>query len=213
MAIVLNVLLLAGAYLLGSIPTAVWVGRFFFNSDIRDYGSGNAGATNTIRVFGWKPGIIVMIVDLMKGFAAVKLAFLSTTFLAGSEHFVNFKILLGVLAIIGHIFPIFAGFRGGKGVATLFGVILSINPFAALISVGVFLLCLAITQYVSLSSMVAGLAFPVTIVFIIHTTYSSLVLFSLLVAILLMITHQKNIERLLNRQESKATFLWKKSRN
>src|ERR1700740_3421660 len=109
-----QVLPLIAAYLMGSIPTAVWIGRIFYGIDVREYGSGNAGATNTFRVLGKKAGIPVLIIDILKGTAAVSLSFLSG-FQADTPFFTNFQIGLGIAALIGHIFPIFAGFRGGKG--------------------------------------------------------------------------------------------------
>src|ERR1041384_1924996 len=114
------------AYLSGSIPTAVWIGQAFFNIDVREYGSGNAGATNTFRVLGKKAGVAVMMLDIFKGYTATNLAFLiglSITGPSNSVRFINFQLVLGVIAVMGHLFPIFAGFRGGKGVATLFGMI------------------------------------------------------------------------------------------
>src|SRR4051812_18598899 len=123
-------LLIVLAYLIGSIPSAVWISKRFFGIDIREHGSGNAGATNTFRVLGAKTGSIVMLADMMKGFFAVKLSLLSQ-FHIGSEQITNLQICLGLAAVVGHIFPIWAEFRGGKGIATLFGMILSIQPLVA----------------------------------------------------------------------------------
>ena len=190
------------AYLLGSIPTSVWVGKAFFNIDVREFGSGNAGATNTIRVLGKKAGIPVLIIDILKGVAAVMLAYVSD-FPTNSTPFVNYQIALGIAAVIGHIFPVMAGFRGGKGVATLLGVCLAIVPQIAGLAVIVFLLVLLTTQYVSLSSMSAGLSFPIILLTLFPGKPVSLVAFSIIVAILLIITHKKNIQKLLNKQESK----------
>lgn len=190
------------AYLLGSIPTSVWVGKAFFNIDVREFGSGNAGATNTIRVLGKKAGIPVLIIDILKGVAAVMLAYVSD-FPTNSTPFVNYQIALGIAAVTGHIFPVMAGFRGGKGVATLLGVCLAIVPQIAGIAVIVFLLVLLTTQYVSLSSMSAGLSFPIILLTLFPGKPVSLVAFSIVVAILLIITHKKNIQKLLNKQESK----------
>jgi glycerol-3-phosphate acyltransferase PlsY len=190
------------AYLLGSIPTSVWVGKAFFKIDVREFGSGNAGATNTIRVLGKKAGIPVLIIDILKGAAAVMLAYVSN-FATGTTPFINYQIALGVAAVMGHIFPVFAGFRGGKGVATLLGVALAIVPQIAALALVVFLLVLFTTRYVSLSSMSAGLSFPVILLTLFPGKPVSLVAFSIVVAILLIITHKKNIQKLLNRQESK----------
>ncbi len=190
------------AYLLGSIPTSVWWGKSFFDIDVREFGSGNAGATNTIRVLGKKAGIPVLIIDILKGVAAVMLAYVSD-FASNSTPFVNYQIALGVAAVLGHIFPVFAGFRGGKGVATLLGVTLAMVPQIAGLALIVFLIVLVITQYVSLSSMAAGLSFPVILLTLFPGKPVSLVAFSIIVAILLIITHKKNIQKLLNKQESK----------
>lgn len=203
---------LLGAYLLGSIPTAVWIGRAFYGVDVREYGSGNAGATNTFRVLGKKAGIAVMIIDILKGFAATKLAYiigLSVTGPIKSAQFVNFELALGVIAVMGHLFPVFAGFRGGKGVATLFGMVLAVKLPAAMLCVVVFVLVLLISKYVSLSSICAGFTFPLSIIFIFHSTIKSEALYGICVCVLILVTHQKNLERLLKGKESKV-YLFKK---
>ncbi|MNK04760.1 Glycerol-3-phosphate acyltransferase [compost metagenome] len=203
---------LIAAYLLGSIPTAVWLGQAFYGIDVREYGSGNAGATNTFRVLGKKPGIIVMTIDIMKGFTATKLAYfigLSVTGPKYSAQFVNYELALGVIAVMGHLFPIFAGFRGGKGVATLFGMILAVNPPAALLCVTVFVTVLLVSKYVSLSSICAGFTFPLGTVFVFQSSVKAEVLYSICVCVLILVTHQKNIERLLKGKESKV-YLFKK---
>src|SRR6478735_8962400 len=158
-----ELLLILTAYLIGSIPTAVWVSRYFFDIDIRDYGSGNAGATNTFRVLGKKWGAIVMIVDMLKAIVAVKLAFLLPDAFENDLYLINLQLGLGLAAVVGHIFPIWADFRGGKGVASLFGMIMGIQPIVAICCVGVFLLVLFLTRWVSLSSILAGIMFPVFI--------------------------------------------------
>ena len=205
-----NVVILVFAYLLGSVPNAVWIGRVFFNTDVREHGSRNAGSTNTIRVLGYKAGLPVLILDILKGFLAVKLIYFTFYYIPATGEYINFQLLLGLAVIIGHIFPVFANFRGGKGVATLIGVIMAIDPVSTLICIGVFLVTLIITKYVSLSSMIAGLSFPVLVIVVFNTTTSSLVIFSLIVFVLLLFTHQKNIERLVRREESKANFLFKR---
>ncbi len=205
-----NVVILLLAYLLGSIPNAVWIGRLFFSTDVRNHGSKNAGSTNTIRVLGYKAGIPVLLLDILKGFLAVKMIYLTFYYIPATGEYINFQLLLGLAVIIGHIFPVFANFRGGKGVATLIGVILAIDPVSMLICIGVFMVTLLITKYVSLSSMIAGLSFPVLVIVVFNTTTSSLIIFSLIVFVLLLFTHQKNIERLVRNQESKANFLFKR---
>lgn len=207
MQIFIRIVLVILAYLIGSIPTSVWVGKRFFNKDIRDYGSGNAGATNTIRVLGLKAGIPVLLFDLFKGWLVVQLAYLTNFYIPNSDDFITFQLILGGAAILGHIFPIYVGFRGGKGVATLFGIILALYPVPTLICIGIFLIILFLTKYVSLGSITAGFAFPFVVILVFHTTTPSMIVFSLIVAILLLFTHQKNIERLLRKEESKATFL------
>ncbi len=207
-----SLLALAVAYLLGAIPTAVWIGKFFYNVDVREFGSGNAGATNTFRVLGKRAGIPVLAFDILKGALAVMLVWFATEAPQHSEDFVNMQIALGVASVIGHIFPIFAGFRGGKGVATLFGVVLAIHPVACLLSVGVFLLVFLAFRYVSLGSISAGFSYPIIVITLFRNdVVPSLIVFSVLVAVLLLITHQKNIERLLRRQESKIDLFKKKS--
>ncbi len=204
-------LLIIAAYLIGSIPTAVWVGKIFYGLDIREHGSKNAGATNTFRILGKKAGIPVLIIDVLKGFAALKLAFI-TSFLPDTAAFINLQLALGGAALLGHIFPVYVGFKGGKGVATLLGVGLAIHLSATLISAGVFVLILLISRYVSLSSIIAGLTFPFIIIFIFKTTIVSLVIFSVVISVLLIITHQKNITRLINHQESKANIFRRKQK-
>ncbi len=206
-----NILSLLGAYLLGSIPSAVWIGKFFYKIDVREYGSGNAGATNTFRVLGKKAGIPVLLIDTLKGFAAVSLAYLSK-YEPGSNQFINLQLVLGIASLVGHIFPIFASFRGGKGIATLLGIILAVHTSAALISIGIFIVVLLISSYVSLGSMIAAVAFPVIVIVVFQTKVPSLIIFSILIAIMVLITHQKNIERLLRREESKAKIIKKKKK-
>ena len=202
-----NVITLLAAYIMGSIPSAVWIGKIFYGIDVREYGSGNAGATNTFRVLGKKAGIPVMVIDIMKGYAAVQLATLIGNYLPGTQQFVNFKLTLGIAALMGHIFPVLAGFRGGKGIATLLGIVSGVHPPAALICAGIFVITLLASNYVSLSSMISSIAFPIIIMLVYHETIRSLNVFSMFVSILVLITHQKNIERLLKGKERKVNLL------
>ncbi len=202
-----ELILVIAAYLLGSVPTAVWISKGLFNIDIRDYGSGNAGATNSYRVLGSRWGTVVMAVDMLKGLLAVKLAFLIPYYVQNDFARTNFQIGLGLCAVLGHIFPIWAGFRGGKGVATLFGLVLGISPWTALGCVGVFTLVLYVTRFVSLSSILASLAFPVFILLIFNVDNHAYRIFAVAVALLVILTHQKNISRLLRGSESKASIL------
>ena len=212
MTILFNIAILVLAYLVGSIPTSIWIGRYFFDIDIREHGSRNAGSTNAMRILGWKPGLIILIFDIFKGWLAVNLVHLTNYYIPESGDYINFQLLLGMAAIAGHIFPVYVGFRGGKGIATLLGFVLAIDPLTTLICIGVFIVSLLITKYVSLSSMIAGFSFPFVVIFVFKTTTPSLIIFSLIISVLLLFTHQKNIERLLRKEENKALFLMSKKR-
>lgn len=202
--------LLIGAYLLGSIPTAVWWGKRYYGIDVREFGSGNAGATNTFRVLGKKAGIPVLTIDIIKGILAVLLANFSN-FEFDSNQYVNLQLGLGIAALVGHVFPIFAGFRGGKGVATILGVVICLTPITSLLVLLVFLTVLFATRYVSLSSMTAGVSFPFILNFVLKNQNQTLLIFSVFVAVLLIITHKKNISRLIKRQETKVNLFTKKA--
>lgn len=210
----IDILLVTVAYLLGSIPSAVWLSKYVYGMDIREYGSGNAGATNTFRVLGKNAGIIVMLADILKGFIAVKLSLISgyAWHPTPSEPFVNLQVILGIAAVLGHIFPIWADFRGGKGIATLFGMILGIQPLVAVSLIGVFMLMLLVTRYVSLSSISASIAFPVMIFFIFREPEISYRLFAIGTAGLVVLTHHKNISRLLNGNENKVPIFKKRDK-
>jgi acyl phosphate:glycerol-3-phosphate acyltransferase len=207
MSLVIKILLIVFAYLLGSIPSSVWIGRRFYGIDVREHGSGNAGFTNTTRVLGWRAGLPVFLMDILKGYLAVSQLRLFNVYIPGTTDFVNYQLMLGAAAVLGHIFPVYVGFKGGKGVATLLGLLLAIQPQPTLICLGIFMVVFLTTRYVSLSSMIAGFSFPVLIIFVFKTTISSMVIFSMIVSILLLLTHQKNIERLLNREESRARII------
>ena len=199
--------IIIAAYLFGSIPTAVWVGKAIKNIDVRDYGSGNAGATNTMRVLGYKIAIPVLLIDVAKGFAATQLAS-NTAFITSLtiESAIEAKLILGIVAVIGHIFPLFAGFRGGKGVATFFGVLIGIHPLSALISLILFVTVLAISKYVSLASILGAIFYPIQLLAIFGFNEQLVVVFSILIPVLVIITHRKNIARLLRGEESKINF-------
>jgi len=209
MNILYIILAAAGGYLLGSIPTAVWAGRWFHGIDIREHGSGNAGATNVIRVLGWKTGIPVMLIDIAKGWLAALLPVLFGLAEKGSGMLVNIQILTGVTAITGHVYPLFAGFRGGKGVGTTVGVLLALNPILTLMCIGVFLAVLFITGYVSVSSMSFGIVFPIFLFTLFDTPSVIFKIFSVLAAVALIITHRSNIKRLIKGEESKF-IKWKR---
>ena len=191
------------AYLLGSIPSAVWAGRIFHGIDVREHGSGNAGATNVIRVLGWKTGVPVLIFDMVKGFLAAMLPKLFHLAPESSAMLINLQIFTGLMAIVGHIFPVFAGFRGGKGVATMFGILLAIHPPVTLLCLGVFLIFFLSTGIVSIGSMAAGIAFPVLLLTLFNTPSVFFRIFSVLVAVALIVTHRKNIQRLLKGEEKR----------
>lgn len=198
----LNIILILGAYLLGSIPSAVWIGKSFYGIDVREHGSQNAGATNTLRVLGRKAALVVFIMDILKGTLAVNLALFSA-YAPGGTEIINLKIILVVAAVLGHIFPVFAGFKGGKGVATLTGSLVALFPLTVLVCFAIFFITLNITHYVSLSSMITGVLLPIISYFVFGQHYPPLVIFSVTISILLIITHRKNIKRLLNNEESK----------
>lgn len=209
--------LLIIAYLLGSVPSAVWIGKRYYGIDIREHGSKNAGTTNTLRVLGQRAAIPVFVIDFLKGFVAVNLM----TLLRYDDNLspawlINLKIIAVFVAVIGHVFPVFAGFKGGKGVATLIGAISGIQPNIALYCFCVWALVFMIYHYVSLASIVAGCVFPVFVSIFSGSIYSrygdtsvSFVLFSIVVAVLLVWTHRKNIGRLLDGSESKI-YIWTK---
>ncbi|AMM50537.1 acyl-phosphate glycerol 3-phosphate acyltransferase [Rufibacter sp. DG15C] len=201
------------AYLIGALPTAVWVGQAYYGIDVREHGSGNAGATNTFRVLGKKPGAVVMLVDIFKGWTATSLAGFLLIFEAiPAEQVVLYKILLGTLAVIGHVFPVYVGFKGGKGVATLMGMVLAVQTDVALICLGIFIIVLLAFKYVSLGSMLAAIAFPLLLLLPkFHPEEPLMMVFGVLIALLVIFTHRKNIGRLLQGVESKISFGGKKS--
>ena len=201
------------AYLLGSIPSAVWIGKKYYGIDIREYGSKNAGTTNMLRVLGKRAALPVFALDFMKGFVAVTLIeLLKYDENISDMWLINIKIIAVFAAVLGHIFPIFAGFRGGKGVATLVGAVTGIYPPVALLCFGVWLVVLMISHYVSLSSIIAGCCFPIFTLISPKVNESiAFVVFSFATAILLVYTHRKNIQRLWAGTESKI-YIWKPRR-
>jgi glycerol-3-phosphate acyltransferase PlsY len=199
------------AYLLGSIPTAVWFGKRFYNIDVREHGSGNAGATNTFRVLGKKAGAIVFSIDVCKGFLSTMIAYGLLYFRTITDTDLQFyQLLMGVVAVIGHIFPIFAGFRGGKGVATSLGMVLGIFPAVAGICFGVFVLVFGASNYVSLGSITAATLFPLLLMLpVFRPTENLMLAFGFVLGATVVAMHHKNIKKLLKGEESK-TFLFKK---
>ncbi len=206
---VIEVYLIIGiitAYLLGSIPTSVWLGKFFYGIDIRKHGSGNAGATNAMRIMGTKAGIIVLTVDFLKGVGAIAIGGMFQNQIPSTEYFVSYRLFLGLIALMGHMFPVFANFRGGKGVATMAGIVLAVFPEVFFICLGVFVSIFIPTRYVSLSSIVAAIAFPLFVIFVFKTELLPKVIFSILTTVILLVTHRKNIQRLIKGRENKILF-------
>ena len=211
---ILNVILsIILAYLLGSIPSAVWIGKLFHNIDVREHGSGNAGTTNTIRVLGWATGIPVLLFDIVKGWLAAMLPVFFHIADHGSALLTNLQIIAGIIAIIGHIFPLFAGFRGGKGVATVFGVFLALQPLLTICCMGVFLVVLLITGIVSISSMIAGISFPAFLFLFFNTPSVLFKIFSIIICIALVVTHRKNLGRIRRGEEPKLIKFKKKPKD
>jgi glycerol-3-phosphate acyltransferase PlsY len=203
MVISLSVVAVVLAYLAGSIPSAVWAGKIFHGIDVREHGSGNAGATNTVRVLGWKTGIPVLLFDLFKGWLAAMLPRFLDAAPSDSETMMALQIVCGLASILGHVFPVFAGFRGGKGVATTFGVLLALHPLLTLTCAGIFLIVLLASGYVSLGSMIAVAMFPVLLVTLFRSPSVWLTVFAVVVAAAVIATHAKNIKRLLRGEEKR----------
>lgn len=197
------------AYLLGSIPTAVWVGKSYYGIDVREHGSKNAGATNTFRVLGKKPGTVVLLIDVLKGALAVLLPYFFLKDSIEYERLIQIQLLTAFLAIIGHVFPLFANFKGGKGVATSLGIIIGIHPPAALICLGIFLIVFIISKYVSLGAIITAISFPLLIIFLFHVESIWLRGFSILLGSVVVLTHKKNILRLVKGEESKMNLFKK----
>ena len=200
-------LILAGllAYVMGSFPSAVLLGKAIRGIDVREHGSGNAGATNAFRVLGWQVGVPVLLLDIAKGVFAARLSYLDTLTNNGLDQ-VEMSLIFGVAAVLGHLFPVFARFKGGKGVATFFGVLLGAHPASALISVGIFALVFFLFRYVSLASISAALLYPVQIILIYNFDADLMIGFSLLIPVVVCATHAKNISRLLSGTENRIHF-------
>ncbi|WP_042353523.1 glycerol-3-phosphate 1-O-acyltransferase PlsY [Bacillus rubiinfantis] len=189
------------AYLLGSIPSGLIIGKVFYKTDIREHGSGNLGATNTFRTLGVKAGAVVTIADILKGTLAAALP----AILSSDIH----PLIPGVIAVLGHTYPIFAGFRGGKAVATSAGVILFYAPLLFITLVAVFLLSLYISKYVSLSSMIAGFVGVLYVVVFgaIREWDIPLLIVITLLASFVIYRHRANIKRIINKTEPKIKWL------
>lgn len=206
------------SYLVGSIPTSIIISKLTRGIDIREHGSGNAGGTNVMRVLGWKQGLLVIILDALKGaFAVVVIARLHYGGLpfqniSPFDDFTLVQIIAGIAAVIGHIWTVFAGFRGGKGIATALGMLIMIVTVDMLVAVGIFVLVVMISRYVSLGSILAAVSVPLTLIFrenILHDniqSYNTLLPFVVALSLLVIFTHRKNVVRLLNGTENKLSF-------
>jgi glycerol-3-phosphate acyltransferase PlsY len=201
-----NISVVVIAYLIGSVPSSIWVGKWFFGIDVRDFGSKNAGATNTFRTIGKRAGFPVLFFDIFKGWAAVYFLSKYSIYSIESNTYINLQIAIGIAAVLGHIFPIYERFKGGKGVATLLGIVLAINFPAAAICFFIFLVVYLISHYVSLGAIISASAFPIVTVFVLKVESTSLIYFSIALAVLVVVRHRKNIERLLNNEEGKMPF-------
>ena len=204
------------SYLIGSIPTAVWVGKLFYGVDIREHGSGNAGATNTFRVLGWKSGVLVSLIDIFKGFVAAYYVSQLGFVLGGIPMYafdiwnidVFMRVVAGLFAVIGHMYPLYAGFKGGKGVITAAGMLFGIEPVSISLALTVFLILLVTSRYVSLASMVASISYPLFVLFMryglgMSELDGSLMVFSSAVALGIVLKHKDNIKRLMNGTENR----------
>lgn len=193
------VLFILLAYVIGSIPSALIVGKVGYNIDVREHGSGNLGATNTFRILGKKAGTIVLIADILKGTIATILPILFG--------FDLYLLVIGLGAVIGHVYPVFARFKGGKAVATSAGIILGVNALLFAIIIASFVIVLLVSKYVSLASMTAGVVGVVVSIFIAQDIVLTIVLG--LLAIFILYKHRQNIVRIIRREEPKASFLVK----
>jgi len=200
------------AYLLGSIPSAVWVGKKWYGVDVREAGSKNSGATNTFRLLGKKAGIIVLLLDIFKGLLAVILPVI----IFNSEfqeliqvEVIHVQIVCAITAVFGHVFPLFASFKGGKGVATSLGIVIGIHPPTALVCLLIFLVIFIISSYVSFGAIVSAVLFPVILIFVFSETDPWLITFSLVLSLAVVLAHRKNIGRLLKGEENKMKLFKK----
>lgn len=192
------------SYFLGSFNAAIILSKYLFGKDIRDYGSKNAGATNVFRVFGIKMGFFVFVLDALKGYLAVHLVYLfpNITGTDVANERIELQLCFGLAAVIGHVFPIFYNFKGGKGVATVLGIILGVNPTIALGLLAIFTLVVVSTNYVSLGSLLAAAAFPVLVVMFVDSTPVLFVTFAVQIALFIIYSHRKNIVRLIQGNEN-----------
>jgi glycerol-3-phosphate acyltransferase PlsY len=206
------------SYLVGSIPNSIIISKAVSGIDIRNHGSGNAGGTNVMRVLGWKYGFVVIFLDALKG--AIAVVIISRLFygplpfenVSPFDDFTLVQIIAGMAAVIGHIWTVFAGFKGGKGIATALGMLLTLITIDMLIAVGIFALVVLISRYVSLGSIIAAISVPATLFIrenLFHVDipgYSTLFPFIIGVTVLVIYTHRKNLVRIINGNENKISF-------
>ncbi|MBM3453847.1 MAG: glycerol-3-phosphate 1-O-acyltransferase PlsY [Bacteroidetes bacterium] len=200
------------AYFIGSIPTAVWLGKYFHGIDVRDHGSHNAGATNTFRILGKKLGWTVLLIDVSKGATCAMLPFFF------QEYYIGFKdeelilqLFGGFSSVLGHVFPIYAGFRGGKGVATSLGIVLGINPVGAFMCIVIFMIVFLTFRFVSLGAITAAVALPFVSFFWLKEDQRIMIIFTIMLSFVVIVAHRKNIGRLLRGEENKMNLLRKKA--
>ncbi len=199
-------------YLVGSIPTAYWLGKKYHGIDIREHGSKNAGATNTFRVLGKKIGWIVLIVDVTKGTLASSLPFFFSDFYLGyKDEELILQLTTSFAAVFGHVFPVFAQFRGGKGVATSLGIVIGVNPLAAGICLLIFLIVFISFRFVSLGAITASLLFPIISYYLVGNDTRIMIIFTIVLSSLVILAHRKNISRLLKGEENKMNLLKRKA--
>lgn len=194
------------AYLCGSVPTSVWWGRAFHGVDVRAHGSRNAGATNTFRVLGPRAGVPVLLIDVLKGFLPVRMIPNWSGLEPDSAPWMWFRVALVLAAVVGHLYPVFAGFKGGKGVATSLGGVLAVHPGAAGICVLVFAVVFRLSHFVSLGSLSAALAFPLAVVLVYRETSPVKVGFAAVLCAMVFYTHRQNIARLLKGEENRMSL-------
>lgn len=194
------------AYVCGSIPTSVWWGRTFFKVDVREHGSRNAGATNTFRVLGPKAGVPVLLIDILKGFLPVRILPNFSELQPDTAPWMWLRVALVIAAVIGHLYPVFAGFKGGKGVATSLGGVLAVHPGAAVICVLVFGIVFWLSRYVSLGSLSAAVAFPLAVILIYQEFSAVKIGFAVGLCIMVFYTHRENIGRLIRGEENRMSL-------
>ena len=211
------------SYLLGSIPSSLWVGQIFHKMDIRNFGSGNLGTTNAFRNLGWKSGVSVLVLDFMKGFVSsywvAMYAFeIGSGPIAppGWEADAFLKITCGLFAVVGHMFPVFANFKGGKGAATACGMLFGIEPISIGISSAVFITIVLTTRYVSLASILASFIYPISLLIMRYGfgyfVDGSIIIFAIIIAAGIIYKHKSNIQRLLDGTESRVNIYGKKDK-